>query len=251
MTATIDGQRHDAVIFDLDGVVTDTASVHQAAWKRLFDALLADRPEFPGEDHSSFTEDDYLRYVDGKPRQDGVASFLSARGIAVPTGQPSDGEGAETVHGLGRRKDRYFREALRTGGVRAFGSTVTLVRQLRARGLRTAVFSASRNCQPVLDAAGIGDLFPVRVDGIVAAELGLPGKPDPAMPLEAARRLGVAPARCVVCEDAEAGVEAAHRGGFALVIGVDRTGHAMALLEHGADVIVTDLSEVEVAPARP
>lgn len=246
MTVTIDPGQHQAVIFDLDGVITDTASVHAAAWKDLFDSYLEQRPDHGGEDHSPFTQDDYLRYVDGRPRQDGVASFLASRGISLPAGRPSDSEDDETAQGLGRRKDRHFRTSLRTRGVRVFGSTVTLVRRLQDAGIGTAVFSASRNCQAVLAAAGLGDLFPVRVDGLVAAELGLPGKPDPAVLLEAARRLGADPARSVVVEDAEAGVEAGHRGGFALVIGVDRTGHARQLRARGADLTVTDLSEVEI-----
>lgn len=251
MTVTIDPRRHDAVIFDLDGVITDTASVHAAAWTELFDAYLAVRPVTGDENHSPFTEIDYLTYVDGKPRQDGVLSFLASRGISIPAGLPSDREDAETAHGLGRRKDRHFRESLRARGVTVFASTVTLVRRLQAAGIGTAVFSASRNCQLVLEAAGIGDLFGVRVDGVVAAELGLPGKPDPAVLLEAARRLGAKPDRSVVVEDAEAGVEAGHRGGFALVIGVDRTGHARQLRAHGADVTISDLSEVEIRLAAP
>lgn len=248
VTVTIDRRRHDAVIFDLDGVITDTASVHAAAWKRLFDAYLSARAEAGKEDHSPFTENDYARYVDGKPRQDGVTSFLASRGITIPIGRPSDGEDTETAHGLGRRKDHYYLALLKSHGVKVFGSTVTLVRQLRAAGIPTAVFSASRNCRHVLEAAGIGDLFGVRVDGVVAARLGLPGKPDPAVLLEAARQLGADPARSVVVEDAEAGVEAGRRGGFGLVIGVDRTGRARALRDHGADVVVRDLSEVEVSP---
>lgn len=252
MSVVIDARQHDAVVFDLDGVITDTASVHTTAWTRLFDTYLASRSERAGEDHSPFTADDYLRYVDGKPRYDGVADFLASRGISLPRGLPSDGEDAETVCGLGNRKNRLFRESLSDSGVRVFGSTVGLVRDLQRAGLGTAVFSSSRNCQQVLEAAGVGDLFPVRVDGAVAAELGLPGKPDPASLLEAARRLGADPARCVVVEDAEAGVEAGRRGGFGLVIGVDRTGHAAALRAHGADVTVADLSEVELSlAARP
>ncbi|MCY9783430.1 beta-phosphoglucomutase family hydrolase [Nocardiopsis sp. EMB25] len=246
MTVTLDPRLYDAVLFDLDGVVTDTASVHAAAWRRLFDGYLADRAPREGEDHSPFSADDYLRYVDGRPRDDGVAAFLESRGIRLPRGRTDDGDAAETVRGLAGRKNRYFRARLAEDGVTVFDSTVALVRRLRRAGSAVAVFSASRNCDQVLEAAGLGDLFPVRVDGVVAGELGLPGKPDPAMLLEAARRLGTGPDRCAVVEDAEAGVEAGRRGGFALVVGVDRTGNPDRLRRHGADVVVTDLSEVEV-----
>lgn len=246
MTITIDTRRYRVVIFDLDGVITETASAHAAAWKRLFDGYLTQRPQRGGEDHSPFTGEDYRRYVDGKSRYDGVTDFLASRGIHLPRGEPSDGEDVETVCGLGNRKNRYFRAQLDHGGVTVFESTVALVRQLQAAGVGTAVFSSSRNCQLVLEVAGLDDLFPVRVDGVVAEELGLPGKPDPAVLLEAARRLSADPARCVVVEDAEAGVEAGRRGGFALVVGVDRTGHADQLRSRGADVVVADLSEVKV-----
>lgn len=246
MTITIDPRHHDAVIFDLDGVVTDTVSVHADAWKEMFDDYLTQRPPRAGEDHSPFTGDDYRRSVDGRPRYDGVAAFLTSRSIHLPRGEPSDGEDVETVCGLGNRKNRFFRARLDRGGVTVFDSTVALVRQLQRVGVGTAVFSASRNCLPVLEAAGLGELFPVRVDGVVTAELGLPGKPDPAMLLETTGRLGVAPQRCVVVEDAGAGVQAGRRGRFGLVVGVDRTGHADQLRAQGADVVVGDLSEVEV-----
>lgn len=244
--ATIDARRHDAAIFDLDGVITDTASTHAAAWQRLFDEYLAARPERPGEDHRPFTDEDYRRFVDGMPRYDGVANFLQSRGISLPYGAPSDSEDTETVCGLGNRKNRYFRDQLETHGVTVFESTVELVRRLQRAGLATAVFSSSRNCQAVLHAASLSQLFPVRVDGVIAAELDLPGKPDPAMLLEAVRRLGAEPARCVVVEDAEAGVEAGRRGGFALVIGVDRVCAPERLRDHGADVVVDDLAAVAV-----
>jgi beta-phosphoglucomutase family hydrolase len=233
----ISPDRFDAVIFDLDGVVTDTASMHAAAWTRLFDDFLAARSTQPGEDHRPFSAEDYRRFVDGKPRYDGVAAFLASRGIAA---DPA------TVHDLGDRKDRYFRELLAQQGVRVFRTTAALVRALAASGIRTAVISASRNCAAVLEAAGLADLFDVRVDGVVAEDLGLPGKPDPAVFLEAARRLGVHADRAVVVEDALAGVEAGRRGDFGLVIGVDRTGHPGELSEHGADVVVADLADVPV-----
>jgi alpha,alpha-trehalase len=239
-------ERADAVIFDLDGVVTDTASVHAAAWKRLFDGFLRERAGSTGEPFRPFTEDDYRRFVDGKPRYDGVRDFLASRGIALPEGDPADEPEEETVCGLGNRKNDLFLAELAAEGPRAFPSTVALVRDLQRRGIRTAVISASRNTAAVLEAAGLGDLFRTRVDGVDAGELGLPGKPDPAVFLEAARRLGVEPARAAVVEDALAGVEAGRRGGFGLVVGVDRTGHPDALREHGADVVVSDLAELEL-----
>ncbi|WP_460700773.1 trehalose-phosphatase [Nocardia thraciensis] len=242
----IDTRRHDAVIFDLDGVVTDSASIHAAAWTELFDAFLARRTPTAAEVLSPFTATDYQRFVDGKPRYDGVADFLAARGITLPRGEPSDAPGTSTVCGLGNRKDELFLAHLARTGVPVFASTVALVRQLRAAGLGIAIFSASRHCAEVLAAAGVADLFPVRVDGIVADELNLPGKPDPAMLTEAARRLGAEPERTVVVEDAEAGVAAGHRGGFGLVVGVDRVGHAQRLRAGGADVVVGDLADVGV-----
>jgi alpha,alpha-trehalase len=233
----IDADEFDAVVFDLDGVITDTAAVHARAWRRLFDEYLPTRPTRPGEDLRPFTDEDYRRYVDGKPRYDGVRSFLASRGIVLPT---------EQVRALGDRKDGYFSESLHRDGVRVFDGTVALVRQLAVAGIARAVISASRHCAEVLAVAGLTDLFEVRVDGVVADELGLPGKPDPAVFLLAAHRLGVAPRRTVVVEDALAGVEAGRAGGFGIVIGVDRTGHAADLYAHGADRVVADLAEVTV-----
>ncbi|MFP3712617.1 HAD family hydrolase [Puerhibacterium sp. TATVAM-FAB25] len=254
MTVLLAPRRHRAVIFDLDGVVTDTASVHADAWRQLFDEFLAGRGGRPGEDHRPFGHEEYLRHVDGRPRYDGVDAFLRSRGVALPWGDPTDPPGRETVCGLGNRKDRYFRERLARDGVRVFDDGVDLVRRTQQRGLGTAVISASRNCRRVLAAAGLGALFPVRVDGEVAAALGLPGKPDPAVLLEAARRLGVGADAAVVVEDAEAGVEAGRRGGFALVIGVARGGDGSDLRAHGADVVVARLDQVRVdgadAPSR-
>jgi alpha,alpha-trehalase len=239
----------EAVIFDLDGVITDTASVHAAAWKRMFDRFLAQRPRRGDEDHRPFSADDYYLYVDGKPRYDGVESFLASRGIRLRRGSPDDPPTADTVCGLGNRKDALFLARLAEQGVAAYPSSIELLHRLRAGGFRTAVISASRNCVEVLEAAAIAGLFEVRVDGVDADELGLKGKPDPAVFLEAARRLGVEPRRCAVVEDALAGVEAGRRGGFGLVIGVDRGGHAEALRQRGADVVVADLGEV-LAPER-
>ncbi len=243
MPVTIDPRRHDAVLFDLDGVITDTASVHAATWAQLFDEYLSSHPG-----QSPFTHTDYLRHVDGKPRYDGVRDFLASRDITLPWGTPED-TGQDTICGLGNRKQTLFAAHL-AAGVPAFDSTVTFVHRLHRAGVRTAVFSSSRNCAAVLAAAGLADLFSVRVDGVVAAELGLPGKPDPATLIEAADRVAARPGRSVVVEDAESGVAAGRNGGFALVIGIDRTapgsGHAENLRRSGADVVVGDLSEVTV-----
>jgi alpha,alpha-trehalase len=238
--------RFEAVIFDLDGVITDTASIHRAAWKQMFDRWLASRPPSAGEDHRPFSAEDYYREVDGKPRYDGVQSFLASRGISLARGEPSDPTTAETVSGLGNRKDELFLAVLREGGVAAFPSSVELLRRLRANRTGTAIISASRNCVQVLAAAGITELFDTKVDGVDAEALGLEGKPSPAVFLEAARRLGVDPGRAAVVEDALAGVEAGRRGRFALVIGIDRAHHGDQLREHGADVVVSDLAAVRV-----
>ena len=243
---TISRRDFDAVIFDTDGVITKTAVVHEAAWKRLFDAYLRERAARAGETFRPFTDDDYLRCVDGMPRYDGVVCFLDSRGIALPYGDPSDPPDKETVCGLGNRKDEYFLRHIREHGVEAYPSSVAFIRALRAAGVKTGVFSASRNVIAVLEAANAADLFDARVDGIVAAELGLPGKPDPATLLETARRLGAPPERTAVVEDAIAGVEAGRAGGFRLVIGVNRSQEAGALLANGAAVEVADLSELAV-----
>jgi trehalose-phosphatase len=239
-----------AVIFDVDGVVTDTASVHAAAWKRLFDDYLRERADRTGEPFVPFDAEDYRRFVDGKPRFDGVRSFLASRRIELPEGEPTDAADRETVFGLGNRKNALFLEQLRRDGADPYPSTVTFVGELEARGVRTAAVSASRNMGEVLTAAGLTGHFAVRVDGVVAGELGLPGKPDPAIFIEAARRLGEEPSRTAVIEDALAGVEAGARGGFGLVVGVDRTGHPEALRSAGADIVVPDLAELHL-PLEP
>lgn len=253
--------RVDAVVLDMDGVLTDTARVHEAAWKRLFDDVLRRHAETSGTRFEEFTRADYLTHVDGVRREDGVSTFLASRGITLPRGDPRDGPDAETVVGLGRRKNGYFLDALAEQGVRVYPGTLALVDQLRAAGIGVAVVTASRNAAAVLGRAGLAEAFPVRVDGEVTARLGLPGKPDPAIFLEAARRLGCRPARSVVVEDAVAGVRAGQAGGFAMVIGVDRSGveadvaggghrpsrHGADLLTAGADVVVSDLAEVGLA----
>ena len=236
----VDPRVHDAVLFDLDGVITDTASLHQSAWRRLFDDFLGGRARADGEDHGPFTAADYRHLIDGKPRHDGVRDFLAARGVRLG----ADGDGEATVRELAERKQQIFAAEI-AGGVPVFTSTVALARALTRAGIGVAVFSASRNCAAVLEAAGVAEVFPIRVDGVAAEQLGLPGKPDPAVLLETARRLGVRPGRAVVIEDSEAGVSAARAGGFATVIGVDRSGAARdALLGCGADAVVGDLAEV-------
>jgi alpha,alpha-trehalase len=235
----------DALLFDLDGVVTDTATLHAQAWARLFDEFLARRP--PRDEPAAAPFDpveDYRAHVDGRTREDGVRGFLASRGIVLPEGHPDDGPDRETVHGLARRKNGYFRELLLTRGVEAFSSTVHLVEAARAAGLRVAVVSSSRNAGAVLAASGLADAFDLLVDGSDLARAGLPGKPAPDLYLEAARRLGTSPARAAVFEDARAGVAAARAGGFALVVGIDRSGESDALREAGAHVVVADLGQL-------
>ncbi len=245
--AAISLSEFDAVITDMDGVVTRTASVHAEAWKRLFDEYLKKREARGEGPYEPFDPDsDYRRYVDGKPRYDGVASFLAARGIVLPYGTPADSPRRETVCGLGNKKDGYFLRLLGERGAGVYKSTVDLLHRLKVLGLKAGVFSASKHCAAVLAAAGVEDLFDVRVDGVTAEELGLPGKPDPAMLLEAARRLAVTPKRTVVIEDAIAGVQAGAAGKFGLVIGVNRTGNPGQLTGSGADLEVDDLSRVAV-----
>ena len=251
MAPSITLQDFDAVLFDLDGVLTTTRAVHAAAWKRAFDEFLEDWDARHGTSTEPFDDHaDYAAYVDGKPRQDGVRDFLVSRGIELPEGGPDDAPDQETVWGLGNRKQLLVEEELQHTGVEVFPGSVAWVRELREAGLRTAVVSSSRNCAAVLDITGIANLFDTRVDGDTALELGLPGKPAPDTFLEAAQRLGVPPQRAIVVEDALAGVDAGRAGGFGLVIGVDRDGHAAELAEHGADVVVADLGELLAAPTE-
>lgn len=235
--AVVDLTRTAAMIFDTDGVITDTARVHAAAWQRVFDAFLRDLPGQRPFDPVT----DYLRHVDGRSRIDGVRCFLESRGI------PAD---PDTVADLAAHKDAAFLAAIHEHGVTPFPTTLALVRELRARGVRTAVVSASRNCAEVLRAAGAHGLFDVRVDGVDAARLKLPGKPDPALFLEATRRLGTAPGETAIVEDAIAGVTAGRRGGFGLVVGVDRHGDGAALRDAGADIVVTDLADLRLHGRR-
>jgi len=244
--AAIDLTSLRAVVFDTDGVVTDTARVHAAAWKHVFDGFLRGRSA-PFDIRA-----DYLRYVDGRPRLDGVRIFLASRGISLPEGGAGDEPGAPTVHGLGKAKDALFVRQIAEHGVAAFPSTVALLHELRRRGCRTAVVSASRHCHAVITSSALIHLFDVLADGNDAARLGLAGKPDPALFLEAARRLGLAAPQVAVVEDALPGVEAGRRGGFGLVVGVDRSrSQAAAMREAGADVVVPDLAELSVTGRVP
>jgi alpha,alpha-trehalase len=236
-----------AVVFDMDGVITDTARVHARAWKEMFDAFLRQRAARSGEPFRPFdSETDYRRYVDGKPRYDGVRSFLVSRGIVLPEGTPADAPDRETVCGLGNRKNALVRERLRAEGAARFDDAVDLIRRLHGVGIRTAVISASRNAREVLAQARVDTLFEARIDGIVAAELGLAGKPAPDVFLEAARRLDARPEEAAIVEDALAGVEAGRAGGFRWVIGVARSRQGDALRRAGADIVVSDLSEIAV-----
>lgn len=245
---TLSPRDYDAVLFDLDGVLTRTASVHASAWKKLFDSFLEQRATQAGESFVPFDiATDYPRYVDGKPRYDGVAAFLESRGIALPLGAPEDGPDVHSVRALGNRKDRYFLQHLEQHGVEPYEAAIALVRALRLQEIKTAVVSSSNNCAAVLKTAGIAQLFDARVDGTDVTRLELKGKPAPDAFLEAARRIGADPSRTVVVEDAIAGVEAGRAGRFECVIGVDRRGQAQALRDAGADVVVTNLAQVRVA----
>ncbi len=243
--------KFDVAIFDLDGVVTRTARVHAAAWKQVFDAYLARRAEREGQPSAPFDMDeDYRRYVDGKPREDGVRSFLASRGIELPDGDPDDPEDRETICGLGNRKNAYFRRALHAHEVEPFESTIRCIHALRASGLKTAVVSSSQNCAEVLEAAGIRHLFDVRVDGMDLLEQGLRGKPAPDMFLRAAALLGVTADRAMIFEDALAGVQAGRAGKFGLVVGVDRVGQGERLRAEGADLVIEDLGSLGVQDRR-
>ena len=230
----------DAALFDLDGVLTPTAEVHMRAWQALFTDFLTTR----GFVDQPYVESDYFDHIDGKPRYDGVRSFLASRGITLPEGEVTDPPTTDTVHGLGNRKNEFFSSVLRDEGVLPFPGSVALLDFLAERGTKVAVVSSSRNAPPVLEAAGIADRFEVVVDGNVSAAEHLPGKPAPDTFLHAASRLGVPRERAVVFEDALSGVEAGHNGRFGLVVGVDRGAGADRLRASGADVVVADLAEL-------
>jgi beta-phosphoglucomutase family hydrolase len=233
-----------ACLFDLDGVLTQSAKVHESAWKQMFDDFLLEWAKRPEEDFLPFDRTDYLQYVDGMSRLDGVRSFLKSRGISLPIGSRADPPEAQTMHALGTRKNDLVLEMIRRHGVEAYEGSVRFVEAARDEGLRRAVVSASTNCREVLAAAGIEHLFEVRIDGVIAARDGLAGKPAPDLFLAAATALRVRPAHAAIFEDALSGVEAGRAGGFRWVVGVDRTGQAEALRRRGADVVVQDLSEL-------
>jgi beta-phosphoglucomutase family hydrolase len=234
-----------ACLFDLDGVLTDTASVHAEAWKEMFDAFLRNRAEREGSRLAPFDPmRDYVEFIDGKERFEGVRSFLASRGIELPEGSHDDPTDADSVGGMGNRKNELALAMIHRRGVRAYEGSVRFVHAAREAGLRRAVVSASANCREVLEAAGIADLFEARVDAVVAAGEHLRGKPAPDMFLAAAQLLDVRPGEAAVFEDALAGVAAGRSGRFGFVVGVDRVGQADALREHGADVVVTDLAEL-------
>lgn len=236
----MDWNEFDAVLYDLDGVLTPTALVHMHAWQQMFSSFLDEHHP----DQAPYTDTDYFHWVDGKPRYAGVRSFLESRGITVPDGDPNDGPEALTVCGLGNRKNALFESILQTEGVVAYPGSRALVEALAELGLHQAVVSSSRNAPEVLRAAGLIGFFPTIVDGVVAAERHLAGKPAPDTFLYAAEAVDVRPSRCVVIEDALSGVQAGRAGRFGLVVGVDRGVGAVALLEHGANMVVADLEEL-------
>ncbi|MEI4271250.1 beta-phosphoglucomutase family hydrolase [Klenkia sp. LSe6-5] len=227
-------------LFDLDGVLTRTATVHQAAWKRTFDGFLHDRDPQAGE----FTDSDYQRYVDGKPRADGVRDFLASRGIELPEGSPDDGPGAATVQGVATRKNDLVQAELDEHGVDVYEGSLRYLRAVKDAGLPVAVVTASANGEKVIAAGGFADLVDARIDGVVTAREGYRGKPAPDTFLAGARALGLSPAEAVVFEDAQSGVAAGRAGEFGFVVGVDRVGQADELRAHGADVVVTDLAQL-------
>ncbi|MCK4407023.1 MAG: beta-phosphoglucomutase family hydrolase [Bacteroidales bacterium] len=235
----------DAVIFDLDGVITKTALVHSAAWKKMFDDYLKERAEKYGEKFKEFTHtNDYLKYVDGKPRYKGVESFLISREIKLPFGNPSDSVEKETICGIGNRKNFAFNEILKKDGAQVYDSTVLLIKKLKEKGIRVGVASSSKNCEAVLKAVGILNLMETRVDGVVSAELGLHGKPKPDIFTTACDNLGVTYDRAVVVEDAVSGVQAGKKGNFGLVLGIARENNDNELKINGADIVVKDIDEI-------
>jgi len=238
-------EQYDAVLLDLDGVITDTASIHARSWKRMFDEYLRERSSRTGEPFRPFDiATDYKLHVDGKPRFDGVRDFLKSRGIELPHGSPDDPPLRESICGLGNRKNELVNDAIANDGVEVYPGTVTWVRQLLQESFKIAVVTSSANCDVVLKAAGLADLFEVRVDGNTIHEQQLNGKPAPDAFLAAAKELGATPGRSVVVEDAISGVEAGRNGKFGLVIGVARKGNNDELKHHGADVVVNDLAEL-------
>ncbi len=244
-TQTVKATRFQAAIFDMDGVVTRTAVVHARAWKRMFDEFLESYSQARGEPFQEFDPDqDYTQYVDGLPRLDGIRKFLASRHIELPEGNENDGETESTVHGLGKRKNRFFNEVLERDGVEVYPDTLKKINEWRQAGLKTAIVSSSRNCRSVIARGGVEELFDVRVDGEVSRQLGLKGKPGPDIFLEAAARLDLEPSQCMVFEDAISGVQAGRAGHFGLVVGVARKDNHQELTENGADIAVAKLTEL-------
>lgn len=237
-------EKYDTVLFDLDGVITATDKNHFAAWKKLFDSYLRKIAERDGAPFREFTYDDMLAYVDGRPRYEGIRCFLKSRDIEIPYGDPGDSEDAETICGLGNRKNRFFNESIQSDGVTVFEGTVALIRSLREQGVCIGVVSSSKNCPTVLRTAGLEELFDVHFDGNSAAKYKLRGKPNPDTYLKAAELAETDAARAVVVEDAISGVRAGRAGGFGLVIGVDRGDISQELRDNGADIVVKDLGEL-------
>lgn len=234
-----------ACLFDLDGVLTDTASVHSAAWAETFDEFLHRRADEHGEEFRPFDPvEDYLAYVDGKPRRDGVRDFLASRGVTLPPGQPDDPPDAQTVYGVGNRKNELLLKRIRSDGVEVFDGSRRYLQEAQRAGLRRAVVSSSANTRDVLEVTGLAALVELRVDGVTIREQGLQGKPAPDTFLLAAERLGVDPAAAAVFEDALAGVAAGRAGGFGVVVGVDRADQGDALRRGGADIVVSDLAQL-------
>jgi beta-phosphoglucomutase family hydrolase len=237
------------IIFDLDGVITSTAKLHFAAWKRMFDEYLEGRSQKEVSNFQPFQKSDYLAYVDGKPRYDGVRDFLASRQISLPEGNKDDSPDRETVCGLGNRKNKYFLEILGKEKPEVFQTSIEFIRSIRAKGMKTAIISSSRNCAQVLRATGTENLFDAKVDGLDLESLKIRGKPDPAMFLEAAKRIGIKPEYDAIVEDSQAGVRAGRRGSFGLVIGVARSDDHDELKASGANIVVSDLKDLE--PNRP
>lgn len=237
----ISRSKFDGVIFDLDGVITQSARIHAEAWKKMFDPFLEKRGEPPFD-----KQKDYLTYVDGKPRLDGIRSFLQSRGIQLEEGSEEDSEKKETIHGLGKQKNRLFLHHLHDQGIPVYQTSIEFVEKLREYGFKIGIISSSKNCVQILEQAHIRHLFEVEIDGIKSQKLHLKGKPAPDIFFQAAKELDVSPAKSVVVEDALSGVQAAKAGNFGLIIGVDRKGQAEALKKNGADIVVSDLKHIKI-----
>jgi alpha,alpha-trehalase len=229
-------------IFDMDGVITKTAKVHARAWKALFDEFLQG---LEGEDFNPFDLDqDYIRYIDGKPRLEGIRSFLQSRNISLEEGSSDSDASLETVHGLGKRKNKSFQQLLAQEGTEVYRDTIEVVKRWKGK-IKLAVISSSKNCKPIMETAGILDWFDVRVDGTTSEEKNLKGKPEPDIFLEASKQMGIEPAQCLIFEDAIAGVKAGKKGGFGLVVGIAREGHQDELIHNGADFVVESLENID------